>query len=52
MLVTVVWNMVVKPVGQGGWFWGSIVVMVVGVAAVLVLYARGEQRLPATASTQ
>jgi hypothetical protein len=47
----VVWNMVVKPVGQGGWFWGSIVVMVVAVAAVVSLYARGEQRMPAAAST-
>ena len=52
VLLTVIWNMVVKPVGQGGWFWGSIVVMFVGVGVVLALYARGEQRLPATAPTR
>src|SRR5919204_83600 len=37
VLVTVVWNMVVKPVGLDGWFWGSIVVMVVGVAALVAV---------------
>jgi uncharacterized membrane protein len=50
VLLTVVWNMVVKPAGQGGWFWGSIVVMVVGVAAVVAAYARSEQQVPATAT--
>jgi uncharacterized membrane protein len=49
VLLTVVWNMVVKPVGMGGWFWGSIVVMLVGVAAVIASYARSEQRIPAPA---
>lgn len=50
VLLTVVWNMVVKPVGMGSWFWGSIIVMVVGVAAVVASYARSEQRVPAPAA--
>lgn len=50
VLLTVVWNMVVKPVGQDRWFWASIVVMVVGVAAVIGAYARSEQRVPAPAT--
>ncbi|HYY04663.1 MAG TPA: DUF2269 family protein [Gaiellaceae bacterium] len=50
VLVTVVWNMVVKPVGLDGWFWGSIVVMVVGVAALVAVYARTEQQVAAPAT--
>jgi uncharacterized membrane protein len=50
VLLTVVWNMVVKPVGMGGWFWGSIIVMLVGVAAVIGVYARSEQRVPLPAT--
>jgi uncharacterized membrane protein len=50
VLLTVVWNMVVKPVGMGGWFWGSIIVMLVGVAAVIGAYSRSEQRVPAPAT--
>jgi uncharacterized membrane protein len=50
VLLTVIWNMVVKPVGMGGWFWGSIIVMLVGVAAVIGAYARTEQRVPAPAT--
>jgi hypothetical protein len=42
--------MVVKPVGMGGWFWGSIIVMLVGVAAVIGVYARSEQRVPLPAT--
>jgi uncharacterized membrane protein len=34
VLLTVVVNMVVKPAGNAGWFWGLLVVMVLGVAAV------------------
>jgi hypothetical protein len=49
VLLTVIWNMVVKPVGQGGWFWGSLAVMVVLVAAVIAQYAWAEQRAPAPA---
>lgn len=50
VLVTVIWNMVVKPTGMDGWFWGSIVVMVLGVAAVVAVYARTEQQVPAPAT--
>jgi hypothetical protein len=49
VLLVVIWNMVVKPVGMAGWFWGSIVVMAIGVAAVIVNYARGESRVVAPA---
>jgi hypothetical protein len=49
VLLTVVWNMVVKPAGMGGWFWGSIIVMLVAVAAVIAGYVRSEQRVPAPA---
>jgi uncharacterized membrane protein len=34
VLLTVVVNMVVKPTGNAGWFWGLLVVMLLGVAAV------------------
>lgn len=51
VLLTVIWNMVVKPVGNAGWFWGSIVVMAVGIAVVIVAYTRSEQRVPAPATS-
>jgi uncharacterized membrane protein len=47
VLVTVVVNMVVKPAGNAGWFWGLLAVMVLGVVAVLVTYRRGEEHVPA-----
>jgi uncharacterized membrane protein len=50
VLLTVIWNMVVKPTGMNGWFWGSIVVMVVGVAAVVLAYTRAEEKVPAAAT--
>jgi uncharacterized membrane protein len=50
VLLIVIVNMVVKPVGQNGWFWGLLVVMVVGIAAVLALYMRGAQQVPAPAA--
>jgi uncharacterized membrane protein len=50
MLLTVIWNMVVKPTGNAGWFWGILVVMVVGIAAVIATYRRGEQPLPVPAT--
>ena len=34
VLLTVIVNMVVKPVGQNGWFWGMLAVMVLAIAAV------------------
>lgn len=50
ILLTVVVNMVVKPAGNAGWFWGLLAVMVLGVVAVLVTYRRAEQR-PAASAT-
>jgi uncharacterized membrane protein len=49
VLLTVIVNMVVKPVGQNGWFWGILVAMLVGIAAVLAFYARGSQQVPVPA---
>ena len=51
VLLTVVLNMVVKPVGQAGWFWGMLVVMLLGIAVVIAAYLRGEeQHIPAPAT--
>jgi uncharacterized membrane protein len=50
VLLIVIVNMVVKPVGQNGWFWGLLVVMVLGIAAVLAVYMRGAQQVPAPAA--
>ena len=50
VLLIVIVNMVVKPVGQNGWFWGLLAVMVLGIAAVLALYLRGAQQVPAPAT--
>jgi uncharacterized membrane protein len=50
VLLTVIVNMVVKPVGQNGWFWGMLVVMLLGIAAVLALYVRGAQQIPISAT--
>jgi uncharacterized membrane protein len=50
VLLTVIVNMVVKPVGQNGWFWGMLVVMLLGIGVVLVLYARGGQQIPVPAA--
>ncbi len=41
--------MVVKPVGQRGWFWGMLVAMLLGIAAVLAFYVRGAQQVPVPA---
>jgi uncharacterized membrane protein len=46
VLLTVVLNMVVKPTSEPGWFWGMLVVMVLGIAAVIATYVRGEQEQP------
>jgi uncharacterized membrane protein len=51
VLLTVIVNMVVKPTGQPGWFWGILAVMVLGVVAVVASYLRSEQRIPAPATT-
>jgi uncharacterized membrane protein len=50
VLLTVIVNMVVKPVGQNGWFWGLLVAMVLGIAAVLAFYARSAQQVPVPAT--
>jgi uncharacterized membrane protein len=50
VLLTVIVNMVVKPVGQDGWFWGMLVAMVLGIAAALAAYMRSEQQVPAQAT--
>jgi uncharacterized membrane protein len=49
VLLTVVVNMVVKPAGDNGWFWGMLIAMVLGIAAVLALHMRSEQQVPAPA---
>jgi uncharacterized membrane protein len=52
VLAAVVVNMVVKPVGNAGWFWGLIVAMVGGIAAVIGVYSSSSIRSapPATRS--
>jgi uncharacterized membrane protein len=50
VLIAVVVNMVVKPTGQAGWFWGLLIAMVVGIAAILALHLRGQEQLPAQAT--
>ena len=50
VLLTVVFNMVAKPTGDAGWFWGLLVAMLFGIAVVLAIYLRGEQQVPAPAA--
>src|SRR5258705_1377106 len=50
VLLTVVVNMVVKPVGQNGWVWGLFYLMCIGIALVLASYARSSQPVPAPAT--
>lgn len=38
VLMTVIVNMTVKPSGNAGWFWGLLVAMLVGIAAVLAAF--------------
>jgi uncharacterized membrane protein len=52
VLLTVIVTMVVKPTGNAGWFWGILAVMALGIIAVLVFHLRGEQKVPATATTR
>jgi uncharacterized membrane protein len=40
VLLAVIWNMVVKPTGQGGWFWGALLVTFAAVGAILANYVR------------
>jgi uncharacterized membrane protein len=50
VLLTVIVNMVVKPVGQNGWFWGMLAVMVLAIAAVIGWYLRNDQQVPVPAT--
>jgi uncharacterized membrane protein len=50
VLLTVILNMVVKPAGDNGWFWGMLLVMVLGIAGVLAVHLRTEQQVPAPAT--
>jgi uncharacterized membrane protein len=49
VLLTVIVNMVVKPVGNAGWFWGLIVAMLAGIALVIGLSVRGAKPVAAPA---
>jgi hypothetical protein len=52
VLATVIVNMVVKPVGNAGWFWGLLAAMILGIAAVILSYSSSSMRTapPATRS--
>jgi hypothetical protein len=50
VLLTVMVNMVVKPTGNNGWFWGLLVAMVLGIATVLALSGRGAEQVPVPAT--
>ena len=50
VLVAVIVNMVVKPTGQAGWFWGLLIAMAVGIAAILSVYLLGQRQVPAPAT--
>jgi uncharacterized membrane protein len=52
VLLAVIVNMVVKPVGNAGWFWGLLAAMVAGLAAVIAVYSSSSMRTapPATRS--
>jgi uncharacterized membrane protein len=50
ILTTVIVNMVVKPTGNAGWFWGLLVAMLVGIALVLAASVRGIKQVPAPAT--
>lgn len=41
-LLAVVWNMVVKPTGQAGWFWGALAVTAAAAAGVVASYRRAQ----------
>ena len=50
VLVTVLVNMVVKPSGNAGWFWGLLALMVVAIASVVAASLRGSREVPAPAA--
>ena len=49
VLLTVIVNMVVKPVGNAGWFWGLLIAMLVGIGVVIGASRRGDQPVAAAA---
>ena len=49
VLLAVIVNMVVKPTGNAGWFWGILAVMLLGIVAVVLSYLRSEERVPTPA---
>jgi uncharacterized membrane protein len=52
VLLSVIVNMVVKPVGNAGWFWGLVAAMVLGLVVVVTGYSSSSMRSapPATRS--
>jgi uncharacterized membrane protein len=52
ILLTVIVTMVVKPIGNAGWFWGLLAAMVLGLVAVVAAYSSSSMRTapPATRS--
>ena len=50
-LVAVVWAMVVKPIGNAGWFWTALAVTAVAAGAIVVSYLRTEEALAAAGTT-
>src|SRR2546423_4085871 len=50
VLLAVIVNMVVKPTGNAGWFWGLLIAMLVGVALVVAISRRGAQPVAAPAT--
>jgi uncharacterized membrane protein len=52
VLLAVIVNMVVKPVGNAGWFWGLLALMVLGIVGVVLAYSSSSMRSapPATRS--
>jgi uncharacterized membrane protein len=52
LLIAVIWNMVVKPVGQPGWFWGALAVTAVAIAVVVATYLRGAPTVAGEPATE
>src|SRR4051812_7881565 len=52
ILAAVIVNMVVKPSGNAGWFWGLLIAMVAGIALVLANYVRASQPPVAAPATE
>ena len=50
VLIAVVVNMVVKPVGNAGWFWGILAAMALGIAAVVAVHSSSSSRTAAPAT--